>query len=306
MRTIRFKPIALVLLLLVGVACEDVVDITLDEGTPQLTIDAWLTNQPGTQTIRLTLTEPYFDNSPNEPALGAIVMVQAENGKTFEFTDPNNDGNYTWTPTSETEAFGTIGSGYALSVTYQGETFAATSVMQRVTEVDSITYEFEEEGLGTPEGYYAEFYGRDFMGENDCYWIKTYKNGVFLNKPQEINLAYDAGTSAGGNVDGLIFIPPIRQGVNRFPDGDDSDDNSDVAPWAIGDSIYVEIWSITPDAFFFLEQARNQMTNGGLFADPIANVPTNITNINPNSEIKAVGYFCTSAVSGLGTRIEEQ
>jgi len=287
-------------------SCEDVVDITLDEGTPQLTIDAWLTNQPGVQTIRLTEIASYFDNTANPPALGATVVVTSQEGIIYNFLDDDNDGNYVWTPTEGGVSFGEIGKGYGLAVEYKGETFIAATFMQRVATVDSITFDFEEKSLGTPEGYYGQFYARDFVGENDCYWVKTYKNGTFLGKPQEINIAYDAGTSAGGNVDGLIFIPPIRNGINRFPDLDDSsEDGTDVAPWALGDSVYVELWSITPDTFFFLEQARNQMTNGGLFASPIANVPTNIQNANTNSEVKALGYFCTSAVSSLGSRVEE-
>lgn len=287
-------------------SCEDVVDITLDEGTAQLTVDAWLTNQSGSQTIKLTTTAPYFDNSPNPPALGATVVVTSQDGVIYNFTDDDNDGNYVWFPATEDETFGEIGKGYGLVVQYQEETFVATSFMGRVPEIDSVQFKFEEKSLGTPEGYYGQFYARDFEGENDCYWVKTYKNGEFLGKPQEINIAYDAGTSAGGNVDGLIFIPPVRSGINRSPDLDDSsDDGTDVAPWALGDRFVVELWSITPDAFFFLEQARNQMTNGGLFASPIANVPTNIQNANENSEVKALGYFCTSAVSSLGDTIVE-
>jgi hypothetical protein len=41
-----------------------------------------------------------------------------------------------------------------------------------------------------------------------------------------------------------------------------------------------------------------------LFSTPLANVSTNVTNLDPNGT-KAVGFFNVSAVSGLGKKLEE-
>ncbi|MEL6864935.1 MAG: DUF4249 domain-containing protein [Bacteroidota bacterium] len=287
------------------IACEDVVDVDLAEGTSQLNVDAWLDNRPQTQEIRLTQSKTYFDDGNPEPVLDANVVVTDSEGTEYVFEDADRDGRYTWQSIDGT-AFGKIGLDYFLSIETGEESYVASSSMNRVPPIDSITYEFEEEGLGTPEGYYAEFFSRDFSGPGDTYWIKTYKNGIFLNKPGEINIAFDAGFSAGGNVDGLIFIPPIRFAINRVPDsGDDAEDDNQVPPYDIGDDIRVEIYSIPLDAFTFLEQARNQLTNEGLFATPLANVPTNIFNAAGEVPVErqAVGYFTVSAVSSLETTV---
>jgi hypothetical protein len=46
------------------------------------------------------------------------------------------------------------------------------------------------------------------------------------------------------------------------------------------------------------------MQNGGLFAEPPANVPTNIQNVNKDSGVKAVGWFAAAAISRKGVRIK--
>ncbi len=97
-----------------------------------------------------------------------------------------------------------------LMIEHGGEKFVASSRMGRVPVIDSLTFTFEEADSFLPDSYFAEFWATDPAGANDTYRIKTWKNGVLLNKPEELNLAYDAGFSAGGNFDGVAFITPIR------------------------------------------------------------------------------------------------
>ncbi len=283
-------------------ACEDVIDINLDEGTPQLSVDAWLTDQAAPQVIKLRKTRAYFDNNAAPLVLGASVVVEDSEGNVFNFTDTNNDGDYVWTPPSPAEGLGVMGRDYSLTISYEGETYRATSAVRRTPRIDSLVYEFREERLGNPAGYYASIYARDLPGLGDCYWIRTFKNGRFLNRGQDINLAYDAGFSPGGAIDGLYFITPIREGINAFID---DGNNGFLPPYLVGDHIRVEIYSITEDAYFFFQEIRTQLTNGGLFAVPLTNVRTNLINQNPNSTKKAVGYFGVSAVVEIETTIEE-
>jgi hypothetical protein len=285
-------------------SCEDIIDINLDAGTPQLSIDAWITDQPGTQTVKLRLTRSYFDNSPAPLALNATVEIEDSEGNIYQFLDADNDGDYVWMSAQSTEIMGVLGRTYTITVSYNGETYKASSQINRTPRIDSLVYEFREERLGNPAGYYAEIYARDPQGSGDCYWIRTYKNGKFLNRGQDINIAYDAGFSAGGNVDGVYFITPIREGINPFFE-DPEDSNVTLPPYSIGDDLEVEIYSIQEDAFYFLQEVSTQLTNGGLFAVPLTNVRTNYVNQNPNSDKKVVGYFGASAVVTAETTVEE-
>ena len=86
------------------------------------------------------------------------------------------------------------------------------------------------------------------------------------------------------------------------------DENGDFqAPFLPGDSIYVELHSITNEAFFFLSEVQFQTDRPGgfaeLFATPLSNVVTNIIPSDENAEV--VGFFNVSAVSGNGKRLVE-
>ncbi|MFT5748358.1 MAG: hypothetical protein ACI9XO_004662 [Paraglaciecola sp.] len=282
------------------VSCEDEIDINVEPLTEQLVVDAWLTNQAGSQTISLSMTQPYFDNNLPEGLSGATVMVTSSTGTVFEFLEAEK-GQYVWTPAAN-ETLGEVGTDYGLQITLDGEDYGSLSTMNRVPPIDSITYEFRDDETFGPDGIYAEFFARDPIGGGDTYWVKTFKNGVFLNKPGEINLAFDAGFSEGGSVDGLIFITPIRESINREPDPDTEDDG-DVAPWAVGDEIRVELHAINNDAFYFLVTAQRQITNGnnGIFSEPVINTTGNI--FREDGE-QVLGMFNVAAVSEMAVEIE--
>jgi uncharacterized protein DUF4249 len=280
--------------------CTDVIVVDIEEVPPQLVVDAWVNNRSEAQTIRLTMSQGYFDNTFAEGVTTAEVIVADESGKFFEFIH-QSDGNYVWTPAAG-ETIGDIGSTFFLGIEWNGNTFGSQSTLNAVPRVDSIRVEFREALLDHPEGNYAQFFARDLPGLGDTYWIKSYKNGVFLNKPFELNIAWDAGFDGGADTDGLIFVPPIREAINRVPDPD-TDDDANVPPWKSGDEIRVEIHSITNLAFLFLEIARDQMTNGAntIFTIPIANTRTNIITLE--GEDAALGFFCVSAVSSLTAKV---
>ena len=287
-------------------SCEDVVELELEEDGAQLVVDAWINNKAGTQTIKLRRTIPYFDNTFAPEVIGATVVVADSDSTLFFFEDSDNDGDYTWTPQAG-EQLAQEGKDYALYIELNGDEYISISKANRSAPIDSIGYEYRDDLVGVADGIIAQIYARDQAGAGDVYWIKTYKNGQFLNKPQEMNLTYDGAFGPGGNSDGILFIPPIRTGINRIPDsGDDAVDTDSFPPYAIGDNIRVEIHSLTPEAFFYLFQIREQMTQGdnGLFATPITNVPSNIIPQSADAKEDPVGFFCVSLVSEVERDVE--
>lgn len=297
--------VALLITSVVLTSCEDVINPDLQEANAELVVEAWLNNKPGDQVINLMMTQPYFDNTTPPGVSGAVVTVQDSEGEVMNFVeDVNQKGYYRWSPATPAETFGVVGRGYKLSVSYKGETFESFSYMGRVPAIDSISVIFEEESPFYPKNSYScEFWAKDLPGSGDAYWIRTTKNDTLLNKPSEISLAFDAGFSAGGNFDGVAFIPPIRTSVNPF--NEDKDGNI-LSPYLPGDSIYVEIHSITYETFTYLNQVVVQTNRPGgfgeLFSSPLSNVSTNVFNANPNGS-KVVGFFNVAAVSGLGRKV---
>ncbi|RED98882.1 DUF4249 domain-containing protein [Marinoscillum furvescens] len=297
------KVLYIILIAAVTYACEDTVEIDLEEQEPFMNVDAWLTHTNDTQQIRLTYTRPYFDNGKPQPALNATVsVVEIETQTLYSFTDADSDGFYTWIP-AETDTFGTIGSSYALVIEHQGVTYESFSTMNPVPPIDSITFEYnKKDAFFEDDWYYADFWARDIEGPGNTYWIKAFKNGVYLNKPEEINVAYDASFSPGGEVDGLVFIQPIRTAINRFED----DDTPAPSPYQQGDTLKVELHSITEEAWFFLSRVRDEtVRNPGfaqLFANPLANSPTNLVASGDN---RVTGFFSVAAVSALEVEMND-
>ena len=294
------------ILVLFCLACEDVIDVDLQTGEPLVAIDAWLYRKAETQTIRISSTQNYFDASDLTGVTGANVVVRDDQGSLFNFTE-DSIGVYTWSPASPTDSFGVVGRSYFLEIQLDAITYTASSSMGRVPTIDSITFRFEEGNSFIDDSYFAEFWARDFEGEGDAYWIKSWKNGQLNNKPSEINISFDGAFSEDGNADGLVFIQPIRDGINPF---EQDEDDRFIPPFLLEDqdSVYVELNSITREAFSFLNQVIVQTDRPGgfgeLFATPLANVSTNILSSDDNEQV--VGFFCTSAVSGLGRRISEE
>ncbi|MBE9463851.1 DUF4249 domain-containing protein [Dyadobacter subterraneus] len=286
-------------------ACDDEINVKTSSADSVLNIDAWINNKPETQHIYLTLSQDYFDNKNLPPvASGALVTVTDNEGHVFKFAEDSTSvtGAYSWYP-AKGELLGAVGRSYTLKVVYKGETFTATSVMNRVPIVDSLTLSYREGQGMLDDTYSAEFWAKDPAGKGDTYWMRGYKNGKLLNKASEITTAYDAGVSSGSGFDGVTFISPVRLGVNA--DDLDSDDRP-VSPLANGDSIYVEIHSINLSSFNYLAEVVSQADRMGgiseLFTSaPLANVSTNIVNSNKNGSA-VVGYFNVAAVSGLGKK----
>jgi hypothetical protein len=306
MKSINMKFIGSICILSLFFACETKINPELEYAEPIVVVDAWLSNKPGDQVILVSKTQPYFDSALPPGISGAVVTVTDNNGTVFTFNeDLTTAGKYVWKPIAN-ETFGTIGNSYTLDLQTSDGVYQAASKMGRAPGIDSIVLKKNEPDQTNPDFYRAQFYAKDFSGRGDAYWIRAIKNSVLLNKPADINVAYDAGFTAGGSFDGVTFIPPIRGRIN--PNYRDANDKA-LSPYIPGDSVFVEIHSVTPEAFLYLQQLSIQTNRPGgfseLFARPIANVPTNISNVNANGK-PAVGFFNVSAVTGRGQRFPKK
>ncbi len=288
-------------------SCEDRIEVELPKSEPVVVIDAWLNDKPETQKIKLMKSIPYFENSFLPGINEANIQVQdLTDGITYDFEKSDEEGTYIWEPTSAQPRFGRIGNDYRLSIQIGSDNYESFTSMNRVPEIDSIGFRFEKGNSFFPDSYFAGVFALDPEGPGDTYWIKAWKNGEYLNKPSEINISYDAGGSPGATVDGIVFIQPIRDGINPF----DQDENDDfLSPYEPGDSVYVEIHSISYESYIFLYEVSVQTDRPGgfaeLFMQPLANVPSNIMVVNESSSTtKAIGFFTVSAVSSKGRKLD--
>ena len=132
------------------------------------------------------------------------------------------------------------------------------------------------------EGYYPAVHGQEAKGPGDFIMLKITKNGKLLQSSKEINLFSDEF------VDGNYIKAAEPQLFE---------------PFAKGDKIKFEMWSLTEDSFRFWTDIKTQLRNGGLFAVPATNTRTNVVTKDANS-MPAVGYFGASDVGTLENEVK--
>jgi hypothetical protein len=274
-------------------SCEDIVKLESPDSPNYFVVESTLTDLPGPQTILLSKSQAFFDNSTTPFVRSAQVRVTDDAGNSYVFVESDKPGVYTWNPQNPSESFGMVGRTYTLSINWSGSTFSAKAKMNRVPPVDSILYQAAtrpQADEGKPkEGFVAQFFGRDLKGAGDCYRIKYYKNGRLFNDPSNLLIVFDSALQRVAGTDGLMFNLPVRRSISP-------------ELYVANDKIKVEIYSISAEQFSFYSQARLELNNGGLFAIPAANIPTNVQSTSGN--LQAAGWFGVSAVSSLETVVD--
>ena len=274
-------------------ACENVVQIKLDKGSTLLVVDAFINDLRTTQKVRLTTTDDYFSGQNPPFVSGAtVVLKDLTNNKIYNFSDKSN-GDYTYSLTTS-DTIGYVGHAYKLEETYNGNLYTSTVNQGSTAKLDSISAVYEDgSSIFAPKaGYYSVLWARDLPGPvSDYYWIRSSKNNVPYSKASEINLAIDGTNGSVPSNDTLLFTPPV---INSLVPRDEVLD--------IGDTLSVEIHTISRETYYFLIQVINQTNNSGLFATTPENVRTNI--VSPDGATKGIGWFSVSAVRAGGKRVK--
>ncbi len=217
------KKLAYILILTICFySCETEVDPNLDASLGVLVIDAWLTSNDPIQHINITRSQPYFDDSFPEKIPGASVIVRDLTDPSIEYIFDEQEERYTWEST-DGSTLGIVGHEYELTVILDGITYTSRTELYPVPPVDSITFRLEEGNAFFDDLIFAELFATDLEGVDNTYWIKAWKNGRYLGKPEEINIAYDAAFSPAADNDGVQFIQPIRDLVSPFEEDKDGE-----------------------------------------------------------------------------------
>jgi hypothetical protein len=276
------KKLLIFLLPLAGflASCDDKIDLSLKTANPYLVVDGTLDDDTTTKdTVRLSSTVGYVDQSKLPPVQYAQVVLTGTDG-TLDTLQEVRPGRYfvnrTWA--------GTPGQTYTINIKLTGgDSLRASARMPRKEMLDSITAKFREDQGPQKKGYYVGVWLTELPGKGDHFTFELVKNDTLQNLPQDLFAASDDLT------DGQFIQGPElnnREGYKK------------------GDTVSVAMCSITEDAFYFYNEVAVQANNGGLFAQPPANVRTNVANITPGSKLKPTGYFLVRTYSKKALRIK--
>jgi len=165
------------IILLIITACEEVIEVDLNDANPVIVIEGNLTRSPNLSMVKVSKTSNYF----GEPAISkmvsnALVTIEDDSGNMF-FLEEVEKGIY-----KSRDIYPQEGKTYKLTVVVDGEKYESYSTLHPPVNIDSITYYYDEGFAFIDPGYYVRMYFTDPPGNTNYYRIKIYKNGKYKNR----------------------------------------------------------------------------------------------------------------------------
>jgi hypothetical protein len=157
---------------LIGLSCEDVIDINLNSVEPRVVIEGTITHGWGPHPVRISKTDDYFIPGNFTPVSEAIVTVTDDAGRSFDYQEIE-PGIY-----QNEYILGFAGRTYYLSVTVEGATYTASSTMPETIPIDSLAYEYQPGDEFEDEGYLLHCYFQDPEGQDDYCRIKIWNGNT--------------------------------------------------------------------------------------------------------------------------------
>jgi hypothetical protein len=238
-------------------SCTEVVDINLNKADPKIIVEGGISDQPGGCLFKLSKTVNFDEPNTFPKVSGAVIIITDNLGNTSTL-DETTPGTY-----KAPLFLGVAGRIYTISITTEGKSFTATSIMPDPIEIDSISQ--DKYMLGSFGGggsiKYVKFQFHDPEGKINYYRFIQTINGIDYN-------------------DIMIDNDQLRDGNNITEDIVRMDPRLKT-----GDSITIYLQTIDKNVFnYFLQLSQiSGQGYGGSSASP-ANPISNITG-------GVLGYF---------------
>jgi hypothetical protein len=307
----------LYLLILLPISCIEPYKVELPQGERLLTVDGFVTTEPGPHIIRLTRSDTYGSVFEGliRPVSQASVAIRDSEGNVVSLTEAEERGVYQ-TP----EDFqARVGISYSLLIELQdGKSY--TSLPEKVNavpEIEALSYRSVEvrtsNRLQDKIGVQIFTQFRDPSDQtNFYYWRQNRGSFILVSNPELYTLPPDHPTNPRGSAPKDCCAICFLQEQSRFQTfalASDLDFNglSQNIPVAFieddglrfKDTYRAEIlqMSISREAHRFLRLIEQQISlTGSVFDQPPANIRGNMINLDDPDEI-VLGYFIAASVS---------
>lgn len=258
-------------------SCEEVVDLDIDQSTPQIVIEGLLSNKDTVQYVKVSRSIQFYDTG-NNPITNAIVKVNSE-GNEFTYShNPDNSEEYEGYYFSDAPYSGEIGKAYTLTVDVSGVEYVATDTMKYVTEIDSLEIVIapnpsdDDKELGRI--YQVLLYATEPQETEDFYLFHFYRNDSLITSSTNIYAFSD--TALGDKLDGLPSPELFKE----------------------GELAGVTIYSLSKEEYIYYTDLSNILnSDGGMFSPPPANPRNTFSN-------GALGLWQVSAIREAAIKIE--
>lgn len=283
-----YRNISVSLLLILGLtSCQEVVELDVPTSDPRVAIVGRVTNQEGTS-VTVSVSAPYFSQTKTPKVNDARVFLFENGTMVSELSRDTAAGVYS------SSYNGLIGKTYEIQVAipagspnYKQSTWRSfPEVMKPTVKLDSFNVEKLRRPVVFEDGFYAQVFFRELPGKGDHYRITRWRNDSLIT--QDINITDDEA------IDGFYFgEAPIPAFAYTGPLD------------RVGDSLGLEISSISEDYYSYLALIVSQVFQvGSTFDPPPAPVIGNIYNVD-NKEEYGFGYFAASSLAKGGTTYKQ-
>lgn len=265
------------ILCLVLTSCTDVIDVDVPTEAPRLVIEASISWELGTfgneQTIKLSMSTPYFSSQEIVPATGASVKITDDfSGEIFQFID-QNDGTY------YCENFlPVINQTYTLEVVYNNEIYVAKETLTPVVPIDSV-YQSTDEGFDK-NALEVNVLFTDPANIENYYLVKFQEQGAVLP------FLYDTSDEFTDGNQMKVFYEKFET------------NNNNQEEFQPGDVVKIDLYGISEQFYNYIRLLIEQSTEGGPFSTIPAQIKGNCLNIT-NEDNYAFGYFRLTQVSKI-------
>jgi hypothetical protein len=243
---IKFKPFILIALLtlLLFSSCEKVIDLKLNNASPQLVIEGEVSNTSAVHTVKISQSVAFTESNSFPAASGAVVIINDDRGNVYNLTE-TSPGTY-----STPRFTGRTGYVYTLTVKLNGQTYTASSTMPAGVHFDRLSY--KDSFFDTNKKVMTIHYQDPASVVNQYYYVMYVDNVRIKN---------------------TILVNDDNFTNGRYVDDDIFQNDTDIL---VGQSVTVEAQCIDRNVFTYLFSLREQL-NGGPKPTP-SNPPSNISN----------------------------
>ncbi|MDR0227800.1 MAG: DUF4249 domain-containing protein [Flavobacteriaceae bacterium] len=256
--------LALFIVALGFVSCEEVIDLDLKTGEPILVVEGNIDFSPenikDTVSVKLTTTTGYYEKEIPK-VHNAKVWVEDSKGTKYPLIEKDNSGIYISTEVKKDF----VNSEYKLHVEHEGQIYEAEEKLVSTPEIIKVT-QTKEKIFG--DDYYAiRFHFQDTPQSDNS--LNYYFRNIISTKNKPWSSIFSNEFTKGNKMESIII---------------DKD-------YKVGDTITIEFQQISRTYFDFMNAVYSNSSNGGgPFQVPIAKIKGNVKNITTVGK-DAKGYF---------------
>ena len=260
-------------------ACRERVNINTEDSPPRLVIYGYITTDTTQQAIRITRSTGYFVTTKPEGISNAAVSISCDDEVIPLKESSEEPGLYLTSP----DVYGIPGKTYTLhaSVDFNGdgntEEYEATSYLPFATTLDSAAIT-PSPILTTHLHLQVLVWGNLPEESSGNFSFHLFRNGIAMNDSlRGFRIVQDDYITTKAFAALPVFLL------------DQEDDPEKLAP---GDTVVVQVESLTPEYATFIDDARTELRGPiPLFGGPPANVKTNIRCLSTGSKVGISGFF---------------